>query len=85
MVKRDLMRHIYCVCIGEANYLWIVLTNGFTAAEVTIGELACLDVVSTIYHAQWLQAMDQRAIGGAMDGASGGSGRNRRSDGCVTQ
>jgi hypothetical protein len=24
MVKRDLMRHIYCVCIGEANYLWLV-------------------------------------------------------------
>ena len=40
MVKRDLMRHIYCVCIGEANYLWLVLTNGFTAAVVTIGELA---------------------------------------------
>jgi len=29
MVKRDLMRHIYCVCIGEANYLWLVLTNEF--------------------------------------------------------
>jgi hypothetical protein len=40
MVKRDLMRHIYCVCIGEANYLWLVLANGFTAAIVTIGELA---------------------------------------------
>jgi hypothetical protein len=36
MVKRDLMRHIYCVCIGEAA----VLTNGFTAAVVMIGELA---------------------------------------------
>ena len=40
MVKRDLMRHIYCVCIGEANYLWLVFTNVFNAAEVTIGELA---------------------------------------------
>jgi hypothetical protein len=40
MVKRALMRHIYCVCIGEAKYLWLVLANGFTAAIVTIGELA---------------------------------------------
>ncbi len=40
MVKRDLMRHMYCVCIREANVLWLVLTNEFTAAEVTIGELA---------------------------------------------
>ena len=40
MVKRDLMRHIYCVCIGEAKYLWLILANGFTAAIVTIGELA---------------------------------------------
>ena len=40
MVKRDLMRHIYCVCIREANYLWLVLTNVFTAAKVAIGELA---------------------------------------------
>jgi hypothetical protein len=29
-----------------------------------------------------MQAMDQRAIGGAMDDASGGSANNRRSDGC---
>jgi len=39
MVKRDLMRHIYCVCIGEANYLLHVLTIVFTNAEVTIGEV----------------------------------------------
>ena len=40
MVKHDLMRHIYCVCIGETNCLLLVLTNGFTAAVVMIGELA---------------------------------------------
>ena len=40
MVKRDLMRHIYCVCIREANYFLLVLTNVFTNAEVTIGALA---------------------------------------------
>jgi len=34
------MCHIYCVCIGVANYLWLVLINGYTATEVTIGELA---------------------------------------------
>ena len=28
------MWYIYCVCIGEANYLRYVLTNGFTAAIV---------------------------------------------------
>ena len=37
MVKRALMRHIYCVCIGEAKYLWLVLANGFTAAVLTNG------------------------------------------------
>ena len=55
MVKRDLMRHIYCVCIGQANYLWLVLTNGFTAAVVAIGELAkanyvVLGVISKFHH-----------------------------------
>ena len=49
------MRHIYFVCIGEANYLWLVLTNVFTAAEVTIGELAkgnyaVLGVISKFHH-----------------------------------
>ena len=33
------MWYIYYVCIGEANYLRYVLTNGFTAAIATIGEL----------------------------------------------
>jgi len=54
MVKRDLMRHIYCVCI-EANYLWLILTNGFTAADVTDSKGASLwseylcDLGSSIY------------------------------------
>jgi hypothetical protein len=55
MAKRDLMRHIHCVCIREANYLWLVLTNVFTAAEVMIGELAkcnyaVLEVISKFHH-----------------------------------
>ncbi len=55
IVKRDLMRHIYCVLIGEANYLWLVLTNEFTATVVAIGELARgnyanLGVISKFHH-----------------------------------
>ena len=34
------MWYIYCFYIGEANYLRHVLSNAFTAAIATIGELA---------------------------------------------
>jgi hypothetical protein len=49
------MRHIYFVCIGAANNLWLVLTNEFTATVVAIGELAkgnytVLGVISKFHH-----------------------------------
>ena len=50
-------RHIYFVCIEETNYLWLVLTNGFTVAVVAIGKLAkgnyaALGVISKFHHDQ---------------------------------
>ena len=48
--------HVFCAkSVGVTNYFSSLLTNGFTAAVVTIGELAKgkgLLVISTFYHGE---------------------------------
>jgi hypothetical protein len=63
--------------VGVTNYYSSLFTNGFTAAEVTIGELA--KGKGLLVMRSWMVRAMVDQLEGAMDGASDGSAR--RSDG----